>query len=58
MAERLGALGKNQRIRIFSSGPTLGYGEFFLREVDKGNLALRQRRGEFSQALVLSSVWD
>jgi hypothetical protein len=56
VAELLGALARLKDIRIFSSGPLLGYGEFFMREVAKGSLTLRQRRGEFSEVMLLSSA--
>lgn len=55
VAEQLSALASEKDIRIFSSGPLLGYGEYFLREVAKGSLQLNERRGEFSEVMVLSS---
>lgn len=56
VAEHLGALARLKDIRIFSAGPLLGYGEYFLREVEKGSLKLNERRGEFSEVMVLSSA--
>lgn len=55
VAERLGALAKQKHIRIYSSGPLGDFGEYFLREVDKGTLSLTARRGEFDEVLFLQS---
>ncbi|MBX7113533.1 MAG: class I SAM-dependent methyltransferase [Myxococcaceae bacterium] len=58
VAHALGELAREKDIHIFSAGPTCGYGEFFEREVANGALRLRERRGAFSEAMVLSSARD
>ncbi len=55
VAERLGALATQKPIRVYSSGPLGEFGEYFLREVDKGTLSLTARRGEFNEVLFLQS---
>lgn len=58
VAQALGALAREKDIRIFSAGPACGYGEYFEREVAQGSLRLRERRGPFSEVMVLSSARD
>lgn len=58
VAHALGALAREKDIRIFSAGPLCGYGEFFEREVANGALRLHERRGAFSEAMVLFSARD
>lgn len=43
-------------ITIYASGPTAGYGEYFLEQVARGALRLDERRGESDEVLVLRSA--
>ncbi|MGA9519963.1 MAG: hypothetical protein WBV82_00785 [Myxococcaceae bacterium] len=55
VARALGRLGRERAITVYLLGPTSGFGEHFLHEVEDGALSLSERRGEFSQVLVLRS---
>ncbi|MCA2976924.1 MAG: hypothetical protein INH41_00510 [Myxococcaceae bacterium] len=56
VASTLGQLADQKDITIYASGPNRDYGEFFLREVDRGALSLAERRGEFDEVMVLQSA--
>ena len=43
------------RADVYASGPRWDYGEFFLREVDRGALTLSGRRGDHDEVMVLTS---
>lgn len=55
MAQRLSNEAKQRKLTLYVGGPHDGFGEFFLEQVRRGELALRERRGEFSQVLVLTA---
>lgn len=55
VASALGALAQQKDITVYASGPLREYGEFFMREVERGALTLCQRRGEFDEVMVLES---
>lgn len=55
VATRLGTLARQKAISIYLSGPPNGFQEYFLKQVEKGALALDETRGEFSETLLLSS---
>lgn len=56
VAHALGSLARKKDIRIFCAGPSCGYAEYFEREVTNGALRLRERRGPFSEVMVLTST--
>lgn len=56
VAQKLGALARHKDIRIYAAGPLSGCGQFFLEQVEQGALALTQRRGEFSEVMLLESA--
>lgn len=56
VAERLGVLAKHKDIRIYATGPVGEFGQYFSREVEKGTLALTNKRGEFEETLLLKSA--
>ncbi len=55
VARALGRLGQERAITVYLLGPTSGFGEHFLQEVEDERLSLSERRGEFSEVLVLRS---
>ncbi len=55
VAETLGALAREKNLTVYSHGPSGAFGEYFLREVDRGSLTLSERRGAFGEVLVLRS---
>lgn len=55
VATTLGALASQKDITVYASGPAWDYGEFFLREVERGALRLVGRRGEHDEVMVLVS---
>jgi 23S rRNA (uracil1939-C5)-methyltransferase len=55
VAGALGALAREKDITVYASGPAWDYGEFFLREVDRGALQLTGRRGAHDEVMVLTS---
>jgi hypothetical protein len=56
VAQTLGRLGREKDITVYASGPSNGFGEHFLGQVEEGALELSERRGEFSEVLVLRSA--
>ena len=56
VSEMLGRLARRKDITVYLAGPGVGYAEHFLHEVETGALSLRERRGEFSDVLVLGSA--
>lgn len=56
VAVALGRLARDRKITVYLSGPTGGFGEHFLGQVENGALRLMERRGEFSEVLVLRSA--
>jgi len=55
IAQSLGHLAETKDITVYTSGPTGGYGEHFLKAVEPGGLRLVERRGEFGEVLLLRS---
>lgn len=55
VAQTLGRLGRQKAITVYAHGPRNGFGEHFLTQVDTGALPLCDRRGEFSEVMVLRS---
>jgi 23S rRNA (uracil1939-C5)-methyltransferase len=55
VASTLGALAREKDITVYASGPAWDYGEFFLREVERGALRLTERRGAHDEVMVLKS---
>jgi hypothetical protein len=55
VASTLGTLATEKDITVYASGPRWDYGEFFLREVDRGALTLSGRRGDHDEVMVLTS---
>lgn len=56
VAETLGRLAREKDIRLYVNGPRLDFAEHFLREVEGGSLNLTERRGAFSEVMVLRSA--
>jgi hypothetical protein len=56
VAQALGSLARTKDITVYASGPGNGFGEHFQQQVEKGALALSERRGEFSEVFVLRSA--
>lgn len=56
VAARLGALGREKDITLYLSGPLNAFAEHFLAQVESRALTLSERRGEFSEVLVLRSA--
>jgi 23S rRNA (uracil1939-C5)-methyltransferase len=56
VADTLGRLGRSKDITIYSSGPLNDYGEHFIAQVQTGALLLSERRGDFSEVMVLRSA--
>ncbi len=55
VAAALAALAGARDITVYAQGPELGYGEHFLAQAKDGPLRLQERRGEYSEILVLRS---
>jgi 23S rRNA (uracil1939-C5)-methyltransferase len=56
VAEALGRLARTKDITVYAAGPVHDFGEHFLAQVAGGALALSEKRGEFSEALVVRSA--
>lgn len=56
VAQTLGQLGRDKAITVYASGPRNGFGEHFGAQVENGSLLLSERRGEFSEVMVLHSA--
>ena len=56
VAARLGQLGREKSITLYVSGPKNEFGEHFLAQVEAGALELRERRGDFSEVMLLQSA--
>lgn len=55
VAQTLGHLGRQKAITVYAYGPQNDFGEHFLKQVDTGAFALCERRGEFSEVMILRS---
>lgn len=51
----LGQLAREKDICLYVAGPAWGFQEYFQREVDRGALHVRERRGSFDEVTVLDS---
>ncbi len=55
VAKTLGQLGRKKAISVYLIGPSFGFKEHFVREVETGAFCSAEPRGEFSEVLFLRS---